>query len=212
MPDKDKPSDDVIKEALERFEDSVEGSEFNREEYYEDFRFARLEEQWPDAIQKQRLQEGRPALVINKLPSLIRAVVNEGRQNKPAIKVAPVDNGADEETAEVISGLIRSIERNSRAAVAYTTALDHSVTGGFGFFRLAIDYAHDETFDLECIIKRIPNAMMVHWDTNSTEFDASGAAVETEPCWGGGERSLAGCPAPVRERAWSSPIFVNQPL
>ena len=169
----DLPADTVMKEALDLFEESVEGSEYNREEYYEDFQFARLEEQWPDAIKKQRLQEGRPALVINKLPSYIRSVVNESRQNKPAIRVAPVDNGADEETAEVIGGLIRSIERNSHADVAYDTAIDHSVTGGFGFFRIAIDYAHDETFDMECLIKRIPNAMMVHWDTSSTEFDAS---------------------------------------
>jgi hypothetical protein len=45
-----------------------------------------------------------------------------------------------------------------------------------------------------------------------TQLDANGAAVAIEPCWGDGERSLAGCPAPVQERAWSSPIFVNQPL
>jgi hypothetical protein len=45
----------------------------------------------------------------------------------------------------------------------------------------------------------------------STEFDANGAAVSTEPCWGSGERAIAGCPAPVQERAWSSPIFVDQP-
>jgi hypothetical protein len=45
-----------------------------------------------------------------------------------------------------------------------------------------------------------------------TRFDAAGNAVAIEPCWGDGERALAGCPAPVQERAWSSPIFVNQPL
>jgi hypothetical protein len=45
----------------------------------------------------------------------------------------------------------------------------------------------------------------------STEFDANGAAISTEPCWGNGDRAVAGCPAPVQERAWSSPIFVDQP-
>jgi hypothetical protein len=166
-------SDDVMKDALDRFEESQDGSEENREAYYEDIKFARMADQWPDSIKKQRHQEARPVLVINKLPPLIRAVVNESRQNKPAIKVAPVDNGADEDTAEVISGLIRSIERVSSADVAYDTAIDHAVTAGFGFFRISIDYAHDESFDLEAKIDRIPNALMVHWDVTSTKFDAS---------------------------------------
>lgn len=166
-------SDDLVKDALKKFEHSQEGSDHNRDDYYSDTLFARMSEQWPEAIKKQRVQEGRPHLVINKLPSLIRSIVNESRQNKPAIKVSPVDNGADEDTAEVIGGLIRSIERQSSAEVAYNTAIDNAVTGGMGFFRIDIDYAHAETFELEARIKRIPNALTVHYDTTSTEFDAS---------------------------------------
>ncbi len=166
-------SDDFVKDALKKFEHSQEGSDHNRDDYYADTLFARMSEQWPEAIKKQRVQEGRPHLVINKLPSLIRSIVNESRQNKPAIKVSPVDNGADEDTAEVIGGLIRSIERQSSAEVAYNTAIDNAVTGGMGFFRIDIDYAHAETFELEARIKRIPNALTVHYDTASTEFDAS---------------------------------------
>ena len=168
-----KTSDPTIIEALEQFSESQSASSFNRDQYYEDARFARLSYQWPEDIAKQRRQEGRPALVINKLPALIRAVVNEARQNSPSIKVSPVDNGADEDTAEVIGGLIRNIERQSNAGIAYDTAIDHAVTGGFGFFRIDIDYAHDQTFDMEARIRRIANPLSVHWDTSSTEFDAS---------------------------------------
>ena len=155
-------TDNIVTEALERFEQSVEGSEENRQNYHEDTKFARMADQWPDKIKKQRIQEARPVLVINKLPAFIRAVVNESRQNKPAIKVAPVDGGADEEHAEVIGGLVRSVERNSNAEVAYDTAIDHAVTGGFGFFRVEIDYAHELSFDMEARIKRIPNAAQIH--------------------------------------------------
>lgn len=165
--------DDLMKDALDRFQESQEASDFNRENYYEDVKFARLADQWPDKVRAQREQEGRPALVINRLPSLIRSVVNEARQGRPAIKVSPVDSNADEDTAEVISGLIKNIERQSVASVAYDTAIDHAVTGGFGFFRIDIDYAHDETFELEARIKRIANPLSVHWDTSSTSFDAS---------------------------------------
>jgi hypothetical protein len=41
-----------------------------------------------------------------------------------------------------------------------------------------------------------------------TEFDSAGNAVATHPCLG--ESGADGCPSPVQERAWSSPIFVNR--
>lgn len=166
-------ADELIKEARERFRESQGGTDYNRTTAHEDIVFSRLSEQWPADIQKLRKAENRPCLTINKMPAFIRQVVNDSRQNKPAINVHPVDNGADEATAQVINGLIRSIERRSHADVAYDTAIDHSASGGFGFFRIGIDYAHDETFDLECRIQRIPNPLMVHWDPNSVAFDAS---------------------------------------
>lgn len=167
-------ADDILKDALEQFKESQDGSDFNRDAYEEDVRFSRLGEQWPDTIEKTRKAEGRPCLTINKLPAFVRKVVNDARQNKPSIAIHPVDNFADVDTAEVINGIVRSIERNDTGAdVAYDTAIDHAVSGGFGFFRIAIDYAHDETFELEAKIKRIANPLMVHWDANTTEFDAS---------------------------------------
>lgn len=166
-------SDDVMREALERFEESEGGTEENRTNYQNDTKFSKMGKQWPSTIEKQRTQEARPALTINKLPTFIRSVVNEARQNKPAIQVGPVDSGADEDSAEIISGLIRAIERNSFAELAYDTAIDHAVTGGFGFFRLDIDYAHEESFDIEARIKRIPNALSVHYDASTVEFDSS---------------------------------------
>lgn len=164
---------DIIQDALERFEEAEDGSSLNREDYIRDVRFARLGDQWPDEILRQREKEGRPALTINRLPGFIRQVVNEARQNKPGILVSPVDGGADEDSARVIQGLIRHIERRSNADVAYDTAIEQAVSGGFGYFRIGIDYAHEDSFDLEAFIERIPNPLMVHHDPNSTRFDAS---------------------------------------
>lgn len=167
-------SDDAtLREARSYFEQSQAASSTIRQHASDDIEFARLAVQWPEAIKRQRQLEGRPCLTINRLPSLIRQVVNDARQNKPGISVHPVDGGADYDTAEVIGGLIRAIERNSNAGVAYDTAIDNSVTCGFGFFRIEIDYAHAESFDMEATIKRIANPLSVHWDTASQEVDAS---------------------------------------
>lgn len=163
---------DIMKNVLERFEKSESDSAFLREEALEDFNFSRLGAQWPEKIRKQREEEGRPVLTINKHPAFIRQVVNSARQNKPSIVVAPVDNGADVQTAEIISGIIRSIERGSRADIAYDTAIDHSATCGFGFFRIVIDYVAPLSFDMKVGIERIPNPLSVHWDTSSTRFDS----------------------------------------
>ena len=43
-------------------------------------------------IRRQRELEHRPCLTFNKMPAFIRQVVNDARQNKPAIKVHPQDS------------------------------------------------------------------------------------------------------------------------
>ena len=173
QPGAENKENNIVKEARELYDESQTGSFYNREESEEDIRFARLGQQWPDSVKRQREAEGRPVLTINKLPAFVRQVVNDARQNRPAIKVSPVDNGSDPDTADVINGLIRSIERRSRADVAYSTALDHAVSGGFGFCRIVSDYVSDRSFDMEPRIERIPNPLMVHWDVDSLAFDAS---------------------------------------
>jgi hypothetical protein len=164
---------DLLKEAKDAFEQASDASDHNRKTAIDDVKFARLGEQWPEAVMKQREREGRPCLTINKLPAFIRQVVNDARQNKPAIKVHPADSGADPETAEVINGLIRNIEYTSSADVAYDTGVECAVTAGFGYWRVGLDYAFDDSFDMDIQIKRVINPFSVYGDPNSTEADLS---------------------------------------
>src|SRR5262245_36238882 len=108
---------DLLSEAREAFEQAVEAEADNRREALDDLRFARLSDQWPAPIVQQRQREGRPCLTINRMPAFIRQVVNDARQNKPQIKVHPVDGGADPETAEILNGLIRNIEATDRKSI-----------------------------------------------------------------------------------------------
>jgi hypothetical protein len=116
--------DEIIREAREAFDRAADAEAENRRDALDDLRFARLGEQWPEKIRRERDLDGRPTLTINRLPAFIRQVVNDARQNKPGMVVHPVDDGADPETAEVLNGLIRHIERSSDAEVACHVSFD----------------------------------------------------------------------------------------
>ncbi|MFC3070522.1 portal protein [Phenylobacterium soli] len=165
--------DEIIREAREAFELAADSEAENRREALDDLRFARLGEQWPERVRRERELDGRPCLTINRLPAFIRQVVNDARQNKPAMVVHPVDDAADPKTAEVLNGLIRHIERSSDAEVAYDTALDFAVTGGFGYFRINTRYASDDTFDQDLVIERVANPFSIYGDPNGTAADSS---------------------------------------
>jgi hypothetical protein len=164
---------DTLKDALEAFKLAVEAEKENRDAALSDLKFARLAEQWPENVRQQREQEGRPCLTINKLPAFIRQVINDARQNKPSIKTHPADSFADPDTSEIINGLIRNIEYTSNADVAYDTALESAVTSGFGYWRVNIDYAHDDSFDKDICIDAIANPFSVYGDPHSTKADSS---------------------------------------
>lgn len=166
-------ADDILKEAKEAFQYAYDCENDNRSEALEDLRFSRLGEQWPENIVEQRKRENRPCLTINKMNAFIRQVVNDARQNKPSIHVHPVDSGADKETADILNGLIRNIEYTSSADVAYDTATEYAVCMGFGYFRIGLDYAHEDTFDLDISIDRVSNPFSVYRDPMSTSADSS---------------------------------------
>jgi len=168
-----KEADDQLEEARKDFERCADAESENREDGLADLRFARLGEQWPENVRKEREDEGRPTLTINKLPAFMRQVVNDARQNAPSIKVHPVDDEADPETAQVIGDLIRNIEYASDADVAYDTGIESAVNNGFGYWRVLADYAYDDSFDMDLKIGRIRNPFSVYGDPDSQAVDSS---------------------------------------
>lgn len=162
-----------IKEINEMFKADLERAQDNRDAAEADIRFAKLSEQWPQQAMEDRKREARPCLTLNKMPTFIRQVVNDSRINSPQIKVKPVDDDADTETAEIYSGLIRNIEYTSQADVAYDTALDSSATCGFGFWKIVTEYCDEQSFAQDIFIRRITNPLSVVFDGYSESIDGS---------------------------------------
>ncbi len=146
----------------------------NRAEALSDVKFA-AGDQWPVEIQNSRNLEARPCLTINKIDSYVRQVTNQQRQQRPRIKVHPVNNEGDLKIAQVIEGITRHIEVNSSADTAYDTAFDYAVRMGWGYIRIVTDYTREDSFDQEIFIQQIDNPFSVYFDPNSTLPDGSDA-------------------------------------
>lgn len=160
-------TDAFLKFIRDTYADDYGADSENREAALEDLKFL-AGEQWPDKIKRKRINKNKPVLTLNRLPAFIGLVVNQRRQNEASIHVLP-DEGGDKKVADIRQGLIRSIEKKSRAHYAYNTAHLNQVACGDGAFEVCLEYADDDVFEQEIVIKAIPNAMAVLWDRMSTD-------------------------------------------
>lgn len=169
----------IIEEAKKRFARCEDRESETRPLWMADLRFANGDPdnkfQWEEAMWKAREQDKRPYLTINKVKQHNRQITNDARQNKPCVRVYPVDDGADKETAEIFNGVIRHIEANSSADTAYDTAGEFAVDAGLGYWRVTTGYADDTTFDQEIFIKAVKNPLNVYLDPDIQEADGSDA-------------------------------------
>jgi hypothetical protein len=172
---KTKDEDDFLSTARERFKLSAESESRLRALQKQDLEFYQGEGQWPDNVRRQREMDKRPCLTLNRMPQFVHQVTNEIRQNKPAPNVSPVDDTGDKETAEIFQGLIRHIERQSKADTARSYAAFYAVVCGRGYYRIVTDFADPMGFDQEIYIKRIKNPATVYMDPACQEPDYSDA-------------------------------------
>lgn len=130
-------------------------------------------EQWPEVVRQQRHIDQRPCLVIDRMGTHLRQIVNEGRQHRPGIIVSAVDDQADPETAKILRGLVRDIEAQSNADVAYTISRQNAVGPGRGFVRVLPVYVDDLGFRQELRIEPIRNLFSVYVDPSHQRPDGS---------------------------------------
>lgn len=180
MTNKDK---DLVAKAHKTFSQCEEEESENRRLWKEDLRFANGDSdngyQWDAALAKARAAEKMPCLTINKIKQHNLQITNDAKKNRASPKVIAVDNGADKETADIFNGIIRHIEAQSCADIAYSTAFEFAVDAGLGYWRIVTDYADDISNDQEIFIESIGNPLnvFIYGNKRSDGADACGAFV-----------------------------------
>jgi len=152
-----------------RLDLSVTNESDEREKGQADTKFINGEH-WTEEEKKER-GKNRLCLTINKLPTFLDQVDGDMRLNAPGVKIKAVDNDADPDTADVIEGLVRYVQRTSAATKIHSYAGVHLAAGGRGAWRILTDYMDDESFEQEIRIARIINAYSVYFDPAAEQDD-----------------------------------------
>lgn len=165
----------VILRAIKRNHEIEQSATWeNRKRALEDDKFRNLE-QWDPLVKQAREANDEPCLVIDGIGGPILQITNQHRDSRPGIKVSPKGGRATKKLADRVQGLIRQIEYDSYATAVYANAFDQAVTGGWGNWRVNVEYASDTDNDLELKIARVPNRFSVYRDPTATEPDKSDA-------------------------------------
>jgi len=170
---------DLIVEAKKRFERARDYYASARALAVEDTKFVMGDSdngwQWPDGIKKGRQADQRVCLTVNMTAQHCNQIINNIRQNRPAVKVSPADDGADKETANILGGLIRNIQVSSGSDEAHDTAAEHAVYGGEGYWRVLTEYESAVSFNQVIRIVACPNPGLVYIDPDCKQADKSDA-------------------------------------
>ena len=151
------------------YDEGIGAFEENRRMNSEDLNFVYNSEamgQWDPVVLEAR--RGKPCYTFNRVIGSVNIAVSDMRQVKPAGKVRAASAGAKEAVADILGGLCRSIEQQSRAEQIYKGQYKYAVAGGFGAWRVMPVYmtegTHKGAFDQVLRIFDIPNPQCVVWD------------------------------------------------
>src|SRR5690348_11101951 len=89
----ERADDDLHVTALKQYERGFTKERINIDEAYYDLRFAAQDRaQWDEKAWRNRYEQGRPIITVNKVPQFVRQVTGDMRQLRPAIKCVPLDD------------------------------------------------------------------------------------------------------------------------
>lgn len=187
------PKAKLLNQAKRRFKVSAEAEQKQRQREKDDLRFQVPELQWDDAAKRARLgmgndgvpQPARPVLSISKIDQPIQMVLNQERAAHLGVSIQPLSADAETETAAILEGIYRRIERDSQAHVARSWAFSRAVECGRGYYRVNTQYdeTSDNPFDQTITIERILNQDAVYLDPAAQKPDFSDGAYGFITSW-----------------------------
>lgn len=155
----------VLQQALKRFDEASEAYHTQRLEARDDLRFV-AGDQWTSPASDDELR-----IKVNLLKPFLRQITAEARSANPAIRVIPVGDGADQDKAEVYSGLIRHLEQKCDAEAVYQQALWYAAAAGEGYLFIDSEYCDTTSFNQDLIIKGCNNPEKVFLDPHHELLD-----------------------------------------
>ncbi len=152
----------------------------NREQYYEFMDFV-MGDMWKEDESKVFTRYDKIPLTANKLAPLVGWMIGEQQRNTPMLQVVP-DENVPQETVEVREALVKNIVFNPASELAYQTAFQSAVIGGFGAFGVTTEY--DDYMSMEQIINNyeIKDPCKAYWDIsakNPSKTDSARSGVRT---------------------------------
>lgn len=160
----------ILDTAKKRFGAARTIESANRKEGIEDLEFLN-NKQWDAADAQARQADGRPCITENRLPTFANQIKNDQRQNRPSIVISPMGDKASRIDAKMLRGMVRAIERDSAADVAYDTGFAGAVDNGWGYWRILTEYESELSVRNKVIIVApIANPMNVYLDPARTPF------------------------------------------
>ena len=134
-----------------------------------------LGDQWGASEKKQRKKFKQPCLTENRLLPFALKTINEIRKARPTIRVLPVDDGGDIETADIYSGIIRNVQYISNAESDYDTSALNAIISARGFIKILPQYSDYDSFDQDIFIDCVKDPFKAYLDPTSVEDDGSDA-------------------------------------
>lgn len=169
---------DVLDRALLQFNDITSAQLGDRALSLEDRRFVFIEgAQWEGDWGVQF--ENSIRVQINKTQRGHDKIINDYRANRFTVNFRPIGDDGDDETAELLNGLIYADIYRSKGQQALDNAFSEGAAGGMGAFRLCNEYEDESDPDNDhqrIAIKQIVDAdQRVYFDLDAKLYDKSDA-------------------------------------